>query len=184
MTKQLIGIVLATVAIFMWGFVYWGLLSAPYAPLKATNGDDAARQALLEHFPSTGMYSIPGMYNDPETTARMFKEGPIAMVNFVREGHPMGDPAMMGQGFVLNLVVVFLLSVVIKKALPALPNYGDRVLFAALLGLTAVVMINLGDAVWWRYSWSWKLSQALYGFISFCIAGTVLGKFIKPEQAA
>jgi hypothetical protein len=184
MTKQLIGIALATVAIFMWGFVYWGLLSAPYAPLKATNGDEAAGQALLEHFPATGMYLIPGAYNDPEDVARMFAEGPIAMVNFVREGHPMEDPVMMGQGFVLNLVVVFLLSVVIKKALPTLPSYNDRVLFAALLGLTAVVMINLGDAVWWRYPWSWKLSQALYGFISFCIAGAVLGKFIKPEKAA
>ena len=75
MTKQLIGIVLATVAIFMWGFVYWGLMSAPYAPLKATNGDEAAGQALLEHFPSMGMYLMPGAYNDPETTARMFAEG-------------------------------------------------------------------------------------------------------------
>jgi hypothetical protein len=29
MTKQLIGIVLATIAVFLWGFVYWGLLSVP-----------------------------------------------------------------------------------------------------------------------------------------------------------
>lgn len=184
MNKQLIGVALATVAIFLWGFVYWGLISAPYAPLKATNGDEAARQALLDHFSSTGMYLIPGAYNAPEDAARMFAEGPIAMVNFVREGHPVEDPAMMGQGFALNLVVVLLLSAVMKKALPALPNYGERVMFAALLGLTAVVMVNLGDAVWWRYPWAWKLSQALYGLVSFTIAGAVLAKFIKPQQEA
>ena len=184
MTKQLIGVVLATVAIFLWGFVYWGLMSAPYAPLKATNGDAAAQQALLEHFPSTGMYLIPGAYNAPEDAARMFAEGPSAMVNFVREGHPMEDPAMMGQGFVLNLVVVLLLAVLMKRALPALPSYRERVVFAALVGLTAVVMINLGDAVWWRYPVSWKISQALYGFVSFTLAGAILAKFIRPLDAA
>jgi hypothetical protein len=184
MTKQLIGVVLGTVAIFLWGFVYWGLMSAPYAPLKATNGDDAARQALLEHFPATGMYLIPGAYNSPEDSARMFAEGPIALVNFVREGRPMEDPVMMGQGFAVNLVVVLLLSLVMKKALPALPSYSERVMFAALIGLTAVVMINLGDAVWWRYPWAWKMSQSLYGLVSFTIAGAILGKFIKPGSAA
>jgi len=184
MTKQLIGVVLATVAIFLWGFVYWGLMSAPYAPLKATNGDEAAQQAVLEHFPSTGMYLIPGAYNAPEDAARMFADGPIAMVNVVREGHPMEDPVMMGRGFMLNLVVVLLLAVLMKRALPALPSYRDRVVFAALVGLTAVVMINFGDAVWWRYPWAWKTSQALYGLVSFSLAGAILAKFIKPQDAA
>ncbi len=48
----------------------------------------------------------------------------------------------------------------------------------------AVVMINLSDAVWWRYPWVWKMSQALYGLASFVIAGAVLGKFIQPQKAA
>lgn len=182
MRKQLIGVLLATVAIFLWGFAYWGLMSAPYAPLKATNGDDAARQALLEHFPSTGMYLIPGAYNTPEDSARMFAEGPIALVNFVREGHPMEDPALIGRGFVLNLVVVLLLAVLMKRALPALPSYRERVVFASLVGLTAVMMIDFGDAVWWRYPLAWKTSQALYGLVSFTIAGAVLGKFLQPQS--
>jgi hypothetical protein len=184
MSRQLVGVLLATVAIFLWGFVYWGLMSAPYAPLKATNGDEAAQKALLDHFPSTGMYLIPGTYNTPEDSARLYAAGPIAMVNFVREGHPMEDPVLMGQGFVLNLVVVLLLAVLMKRALPALPSYRDRVVFAALVGLTAVMMIDFGDAVWWRYPVAWKTSQALYGLVSFTIAGAVLGKFIQPAKAS
>lgn len=183
MAKQLIGSLFATVAIFMWGFAYWGLMSAPYAPLKATTGDEATGQALLEHLPVTGMYLIPGIYNSPEDSARLFEKGPIAMVNLVREGQPMEDPAIMGQGFVLNFVVVLLLSAAMKKALPTLPSYSERVMFAALIGLTAVVMINFGEAVWWRYPWAWKMSQGLYGLVSFTIAGAVLAKFIKPGSA-
>ncbi len=34
-----------------------------------------------------------------------------------------------------------------KKALSALPTYGNRVMFTALVGLTAVVMVDFGDAV-------------------------------------
>lgn len=183
MSKQMVGVLLATVAIFFWGFLYWGLMSAPYAPLKATNGDEAAGRALLEHFPVTGMYLIPGAYNAPDDSARLFAAGPIAMVNLVREGHPMEDPALMGKGFVLNLVVVLLLAVLMKRALPALPSYRDRVVFSSLIGLTAVIMINFGDAVWWRYPLAWKTSQALYGLVSFTIAGAVLGKFIEAPKS-
>jgi hypothetical protein len=106
------------------------------------------------------------------------------MVNFVREGQAMEDPVMMGQGFALNLLVVLLLAVVMKRALPALPSYRERIVFAALIGLTAVVMINFGDAVWWRYPWAWKASQSLYGLVSFTIAGAILGKFIQPKSAS
>ena len=183
MKNQLMGVVAAAVAVFFWGFLYWGATTIPYGPLKATTGDEAAQKALLEHFPETGMYLIPGMRNDDATMSRLTEAGPIAMVNFVREGQAVMDPSLMIRGFLLNVLIVFLLSMLLKKALPALPTYGDRVMFAALAGLTAVVMVNLGDAVWWRHDLGWVLSQALYGLVASIIAGAVLGKFIRPEKA-
>src|SRR5690606_3979537 len=76
MKNQLIGVVLATIAMFFWGFLYWGATTIPYGPLKASNGDEAAQQALLEHFPTTGMYMIPGMHNDTDDLRRMYEAGP------------------------------------------------------------------------------------------------------------
>lgn len=184
MKNQWIGVAAATVAVYMWGFLYWGATMIPYGPLKPSAGDEAAQQALLEHFPETGSYVVPGMHNETETLTRLYEAGPIAFVHIQREGHPMEDPSLLIQGFLFTIVVTFLISALMKKALPALPTYGDRVVFAALAGLTAVVMIDIGDTVWWRTDLTWKLSQAFYGLMVWVIAGAVLAKFIQPAKAA
>jgi hypothetical protein len=184
MKNQLIGVALATVAVYMWGFAYWGATTIPYGPLKASANDPAVQAALLEHFPETGAYLVPGMHNPAEVLTPLYEAGPIAFVFIQRDGHPMEDPALMFRGFLLTIVIVFLFSVLMKKALPALPTYGNRVMFAALVGLTAVVMVDFGDAVWWRFDWSWKLAQAFYGLMAATIGGAVLAKFIKPAKVS
>lgn len=183
MKNQSIGVALATVAVYMWGFLYWGLTSFPYSPLKATNDNEATQQVLLDHFPNTGTYLVPGVHNETDVLNRLFEAGPIVFVNIVREGHPMEDPAMMGQGFLLTIAITFLISLLMKKALPSLPAYKDRVLFAAMFGIAAVVMVDFGDAVWWSFDWGWQMSKALYGVVACLIAGLVLGKLIKPAEA-
>lgn len=183
MKNQVIGVVLATVAAFMWGFLYWGLASAPYSPLIPTSDDEAVQQVLRDTFPESGTYLIPSPQNDPELLAQLFEQGPMAMVYIEREGHPMEDPAMMGNGFVVMLISTFLISVLMKMALPGLPNYKDRVLFALLIGIAATVTINYGDAVWWRFAWGWQTSKLIYVVVNCLIVGLVLGKFIKPAEA-
>ncbi len=118
-----------------------------------------------------------------ETMSRLAEAGPFVMVNIVRQGHPVEDGALMFRGFLLTIVIALLISVVLKRALPALPSYGSRVGFALLVGLAAVVMINMGEVVWWRYDLSWKLTQAVYGIGVWAVGGAVLGKFIKPDVA-
>ena len=159
MKRQIIGVVLATVAVYMWGFLYWGASTIPYSAWQSTNDDAAAGKALLEHFPVSGTYYVPGMYNDEETRTKLSDAGPAAFVHIQREGRPVVDPSIMLNGFLLTLVTVCLISVLLKKALPALASYTERVGFVALAGLTAVVMIDFGDAVWWKIPWGWKIYQ-------------------------
>ena len=184
MKRQIIGVVLATLAVYMWGFLYWGASTIPYSAWQATNDDAAAGKALLEHFPVSGTYYVPGMYVDEATRNKLSEAGPVAFVHIQREGRPVMDPSIMLNGFLLTLVTAFLISVLLKRALPALASYTDRVAFVALVGLTAVVMIDFGDAVWWQTPWGWKIYQILYDLVAWVIAGLVLGKFIRPEAAA
>ncbi len=183
MKQQAIGIAVATIAIYMWGFLFWGATTIPYSPLKATPDDEAAQALLMEHFPETGAYLIPGMHNETETMSRLAEAGPFAIVNIVRRGHPVEDPALMLRGFLLTIAIAYLMSLVLKKAVPALPTYENRVTFAALVGVAAVVMINMGEVVWWRYDLGWKLTQALYGVGVWTVGGAVLAKFIKPDAS-
>ena len=77
MGKNILGVILAALAMFTWGFIYWGASPLPYQSWKHTNDDEAAGQALLEHFPESGTYYLPGFQNDEKTTLHASsKRGP------------------------------------------------------------------------------------------------------------
>ncbi len=54
MKRLSLGVVLATLAVYAWGMLYWGFNPLPYAAWQRTNDDVAAGQALLEQFPRSG----------------------------------------------------------------------------------------------------------------------------------
>ena len=124
------------------------------------------------------------MYIDEETRNKLSEAGPVAFVHIQREGRPVMDPSIMLNGFLLTLVTACLISVLLKRAPPALRSYAERVGFVALVGVTAVVMIDFGDAVWWKIPWGWKIYQIFYDLVAWVIAGLVLAKFVRPEAAA
>ncbi len=184
MKQRLIGVVLATIAVYVWGFLYWGVSSVPYSAWERTNGDEAAQKALLDHFPNSGTYYIPGRHHDEETMNRLFMAGPVGFVHLNREGRPAVDPSIMIGGFFFTFAAVGLIAMLMEKAAPAGSSAADRVKLAALTGLTAVVMIEFGEAVWWQVPWHWKIFQAFYNFAAWTIAGLVLARFSGARDKA
>jgi hypothetical protein len=179
MKRFYLGVVLAALAMFVWGMVYWGANPLPYTAWKHATDDVAASQALLQYFPENGTYYIPGMYHDKATLAKLFQQGPVAFVHMLRrEGRPMMDPSIMGKGIVLYLIVSFLLAWLVRLALPGLPTYGSRLKLVCVAALVAVLMIDMGDQVWWYIPFAWKLQQGLYNFSDLLIGGLVLAKFV------
>ncbi len=183
MSKRLVsGIILATIALYLWGMLYWGANPLPYKTWRQTADVTGARQALLQYFPETGTYFIPGLHHDEATLNQLFAEGPIAFVHLnSREGRPVFDPGIMVKGFVLDLVVVVLIALLLQLASPALGSYGQRVKLIAIAGLTATVLVDIGDVVWWYLPWDWKLQQAGYTFGAWLVSGLVLAKFVAPS---
>lgn len=185
MKRTILGICLAQVIIYLWGFLVWGL--GPYRTLiwKQPVDDAAAGAALREQFPSNGMYAVPSFNQDEATVAEMFAKGPVAFVHMVAvNGRPLMDPSILAGGFVLNLAVIVLIVLLLTRAAPALPGYVDRVRFVALAGLSAILLIDGGDVVWWQLAWNWKLYMAGYHFSFWLISGLILAKFVtaSPPQ--
>lgn len=176
------GVVLATLAMYIFGFAYWAANPLPYAAWKRSTDDTAAGRALLNHFPENGTYMIPGVYNDPKELPSMYERGPVAFVHMLnRDGRPQVDPTTMVLGFILNLLVVILLAALLKKVGPSLTTYRSRVGFILLAGVTASVMIDGGDSVWWSISAAWKIHQAIYNICAWTIAGVVLAGFVRAD---
>ena len=182
MKQRVIGVVLATLAVYVWGFLYWGISSVPYSAWKQTNGDEAVQKALREHFPESGTYHVPGRHHDEEAMNRLFETGPVGFVHINLEGRPAVDPSIMITGFFFTFVAVLLISVTMAKAAPAFSSYFDQVKFAALTGFTAVVLIEFGEAVWWQIAWQWKIFQAFYNFAAWTTAALVLARFYRPAR--
>ena len=75
---------------------------------------------------------------------------------------------------------VALLALLLHITLPAGSGYGQRLRIVALVGATAVILINFGDVVWWAIPAGWVVAQAIYNFSAVLLAGAVLAYFVRP----
>jgi hypothetical protein len=179
MGRTILGIVLAAVAVFFWGYLFWGLNPLPYTSWKQSTGDEAAQAALREHFPEDGTYFIPSPMN-PEVE-RLHLKGPVAFLN-IKSGGPMMDSSAMIGGLLQNLLVATVLLALLKLVPSAISELGSQIKYAALFGLVAALLIDLGDVVWWFEDVAWKLHMAFYHITSFVIFTVVLCRFSMDRR--
>lgn len=182
MTRFILGTLLAAVAMFLWGMIFF-MSPIPYGTLEETNDDRMAGAALVEHFPTSGTYFVPSMKSDDDSLMmEMFTNGPIATVNIQREGMENMWGGMI-TGFVLMLITAALLMILLRTVSSTLRTYSSRVIFVLLVSLAASLYFNLSDSIWWHAAWSWSLMQCLYSVVSWLVAGLVLAKFSGPDEA-
>jgi hypothetical protein len=180
MTKLTLGAVLATVALFLWGAVFW-MNPLPYTYLEKTADDALAGQALLGHFPRTGTYMVPGPHNEPDALQRLHEAGPLAMVHVVKEGRPLMAGSTFALGFLQELVVVMLIGGLLHLARNGLTSYVVRVRFVTVAGIAAAVFSELGAPIWWNHPWPFHLVSAVYTVTGWFVVGLVLAAFIRPK---
>lgn len=176
MKKIIIGSLLAALALFFWGFIYYGISGIPYQFLGQS---EEIGPLLKESFPADGTYLFP----DPaaENAEELHKRGPIAMVHIKRDGNP-NPMSMMGTGFLHGWVYCILLALLLKQICKS-SGYGARVGFVALVATTGAFAARIGDAVWWQQSMSWQLSNLIYTIIGGAIIGSILAKFIPAQKS-
>ena len=177
-TKSLIGVVVAGIAVFMWGFAFWGASTLGYSTWKSPANDAQAQAELASLFQQTGHYGIPSIANNtPEESAALLKSGVWATVNIVHDPAPAGDPTSMLLGLAHNILVMFLLALLIKHM------HANRLRTAVLVGLTATVFSNLGDVIWWNYPIEWKGTVMLYDMGYWVLGGLVLSYFMRESAS-
>jgi hypothetical protein len=179
MRRTALGVALATLAMFVWGMIYWGANPLPYRAWKVAANDDDAQRALREHFPAVGTYVVPSLRADADSLARRYAAGPIAFVHVTSPGRPVHDPSIMAKGLLLDFLCALVMAGLLRMAAPALPTYGRRVGFAALVGMGAALLIDGGDVAWWSIPWEWKLHQAVYDAGVWFVSGLVLARFTQ-----
>jgi hypothetical protein len=184
MRRLVTGSFLAAVAMFIFGAVYW-TMPLPYSSLRSVEEHGVAAALAAGIFPESGLYMLPDpnlAATDPETFARLHREGPVVMANVVHDpGEPMRTSTFV-DGFLHEFGSCLLIGVLMSMAAPAFPTVGRRAAFAALMGFTAAFFIDIGATVWWRMPLSWQFYQLVYNTVAWSIAGLVLARFVGRAQ--
>ena len=183
MLKLAIGVVAAAVAMFLWGFLYFGTgVMDPFAHMTS-DGETAISEALRAHLPAHATYYVP----DPkvgtmEEWGQRLQAGPMAEIHFNPTGDSPMNASVMVQGFIHMLITAALLALAMQMIASATPTYLDRLKVAALIGFTMSLFMHLGAPIWWHYDWWYAIVIFLYDFIAVTIAGAVLAYFVPVKQ--
>lgn len=182
MIKVALGAFLAAIAMFLWGFFYWGSgLIDPFSHMTAEN-ETAIGDTLKTNLPADGVYFVPEpKHGTPEEWQQRMSTGPVAMINF-RAGGTAPMTTTMGLGFLHMLATATILAFLLQMLLPIAPTYLDRLKFAALIGVLGAVEANLGQPIWWHWPWSHAIIGTGYALGSYIIAGAVLAYFVTPAK--
>jgi hypothetical protein len=189
--RILLSALLAAVAIFIWGFIFW--VALPFGPstLKTIPNEDAVRSSLTSSLTESGAYYFPGMdanATDKAAAEKSFRDkalaGPQGLILYKKEGSEPMAPAMMVWGFVHSFIAAVLMGILLVMALPGLPLYGQRVAFVTLGGIFAAYAVDSGFYNWWYFPLGFILANGIYTAIAWLIAGLIMARIIGEMGAA
>jgi len=182
MKNHVIGVVVASIAVYLWGFLYWGANPLPYQTWGTSTDSAALGEALEQYLPDSGVYYVPDVTLPEAERERLHEAGPIAFIYYHNHGAPVMDSTLMGMGFAHGVASVALLALLLNVLRSSWSSVAQGVKISLLVGCSAAVIINLGDAIWWRQAWDWQVHRAIYYVVFYAIAGAVLCK-LAPKRA-
>jgi hypothetical protein len=184
MPRVIIGAIVAAIAMFIIGFIFFG---TPLARLGVANIDDAqaaaVQQAMAANLPRTGTYSVPGI--DTEAQTNMFSQGPIATIHYNIGGFPAMDAGGLVTGLVLNFIVALLIGTALIGIDRRVPDFGSRARTAVLIAIAATAFTHLGEPIYWHHDWPHFIYLFIADGLALSAAGIILAWFLpRSRQAA
>lgn len=179
MKRLLLGLVLATLAVYVWGALFW------YGPGTAAlyteiPDEQALAEDLLAQLRGSGTYRIPWDPDDVDATMERLHAGPAATIHFHRDGVEPRNVGMLSLGFLHVLISVAIFAGALRMVAGGLPRYTDRARFTVLFAAAVAMFANLDGPIWWQEVWSFHLIHCLYDFTSWLLAGLILSAFVGP----
>ncbi len=184
--RVLLAALLSAVLMFVWGFLFWGVLNFGGKLMQPLPAELDVLAALRKSGATSGMYVYP-MPVDMKDEAGMkafeakHLEGPILQIAYQAEGGPPMPPSIFAQGLGHYFAVALLTGCLLALAARGLPSYGSRVTFVLLLSLIAAVWGNVGDAVWWFHSREYCLGNMAYSMGAGLAMALVMAAIVRRD---
>ncbi len=181
MIRAVIGSAAAAVAMFIIGFIFFGLGLQNLA-IKSVGDMQAApiQQALRANIADTGTYAIPGE-RTPEQT-RMYGTGPVATIHYNVAGQVAGMNAGTAlKGLIFNFAIALAFGLALIGIDGRVRDFGSRARVAAIIAVAAAAFTHLGIPLYYPHDWAYYIYLFLADGISLAVAGVIVAWFIKVE---
>jgi hypothetical protein len=184
MGRLAFGSLIAAVAMFLLGFLFYGSPLFNVARVDIPADTQLAVHAALQALPKTGFYAVPFAESGDAALVAAHAAGPIATIHLTKPGSPVMDPSIMIAGFLHMFVSAFLLGYILWAMRGRLGEFDGRMKLVALIAFATTVYFNIGKAVWWPGGWTFNLYVAVADFTMLLAAGFIIARWFMPRSAS
>src|ERR1700684_753264 len=187
-----LGAFLGGLAAFIWSSISWELLGWHEKPMLAFQNEDDVATVIQLHTTQSGVYLLPGaprlegMTADQKKAAQStlvakMQKGPIVFAAIRRDGF-----GSYSRGLIIQLLSIFAAAFLLTWMLLQTSglSYAGRVIFLAVAGLAASVIVDLPNWNWWGFSGTYTLIKPVDFTLTWMFAGIVIAKVAKPRVPA
>lgn len=180
MPRMLIGAIVAAVAMFITGFIFYATplsyiaFSSIELPQQA-----AVQQALAANLPGTGTYTIPSATTAEGTV--MYGKGPIATVHYNSGGFSVADPGVLIAGFMHELIVALLIGFALLGVAGRVTDFASRARLVILFSLAGSVLMHLGEPIWYHHDWTHFIYLLIGDTALLAVGGLIIARWFLPR---
>ena len=181
MKGVVVGAVIGAAVMFIWGFLFWGVLPIGNAAMGGVDNQAAFQSMLDEYVSETGVYMVP-FSQDPSDAEfqALHAKGPIATVYYRAEGSEPMSTSTFVMGYLHELVVLLIMGLMLKLA--GIASFGGRLVAVFLGGLSGAGLATLSAPIWWLHPWNMAVIDLIYQGVAWLLAGVVLATMVKPAS--
>ena len=184
MLRLIAGSFCVALVLWVWSTAFYVISPIPYMTMSKTVDDLAAGQALLEHFPETGTYILPGRYAGDEIRKQMRRDGPVATIYFNREGRPEASVVKILIGTFNSFVIGLMLGVSMLFLNRYTTSYWSHVAIGTLFGMAYTAYPRFADIIWSDFPYGYQLMMIFSDGFSWILIVMVMAWFTRPKTSS
>lgn len=181
MARVILGAIVAAVAMFIIGFLFFasGLQNIASGSL----GDRQAagvQQVLAANLTDTGTYVVP----NPDASAAqtvMYGQGPVATIHYNSGGFPATDTSALIGGLVLDFIVALLIGLGLIGIDRRVPDFASRARLVVWFAVAASAFTHLGEPIYYHHDWGHFIYLFIADAAALAAAGLIIARWFLPR---
>lgn len=181
MIRVVVGSIVAAVAMFIIGFVFYALLGS--IPVGSVGDGEAAtiQSVLAQNIDNSGARTLLVPSGQGAEQQRMYLEGPIAMIHYTPDGQTIGGaPTMLG-GFIHYAISALILGAALYTLAGHVRDFSQRASILTLFVIGASVFMHLGNPIWWHQDWLYHAYVFFADAVTLTAGGLIIARWFLPR---